>query len=109
MYTNSNNVLCISLCMGTHTCEYRCPESPKEGVRSLGASLIANCESLEIDAGNWGPLQEQCMVLTAEPSLQPHLFGTFVYVCACLCAPWCTCGDQRAVARSQQVDTTDST
>lgn len=69
----------------------------QEPVEASDPHSWSHCWSFPVRPGcwelNWGPLQEQCMCLTAQPSLQPCI--SFVYVCASLCAPWCTCGDQR--------------
>lgn len=54
-------------------CEYRCQWRAEEAVGSPGAGVSGGYEPPDLAAGNWtlGPLQEQCMTLTTEASLQP--------------------------------------
>ena len=59
-------------CMYAYVCEY--PFRPKR------ARVTASCEL----GSDLGPLQEQQVLLTAEPSLQPRLFLLCVCVLACL-------------------------
>jgi hypothetical protein len=51
----------------------RCLWRPEEGIRSLGTGVTDGCElSCEFWESNLGPLEEQPVLLTLEPSLQ-HL------------------------------------
>ena len=56
-----------------HTCvQYL--QRPEEGIRSLGTGVTGGCE---LPCGCWelnpGPLEEQPVLVTTEPSLQPNL------------------------------------
>lgn len=47
---------------------YRCPQHPEEGIRSPGGEGTGSHELRNVGAGN-GPLEEQEVLSTAEPSL----------------------------------------
>jgi hypothetical protein len=52
----------------------QCPQWPEEGIRSSGTRAVEGCE---LPSGCWNPnfsvLQEQPVLLTVEPSLQPWI------------------------------------
>jgi hypothetical protein len=51
----------------------KCLQRPGEGIRPAGTVVTGNCE---LPFGCWelnsGPLEEQPVLLTTEPSFQPH-------------------------------------
>lgn len=65
-------------------CLYQCMWVPPKtrSVRSFGARVAGDCES-DVDAGSWssGPLEEQYVLLTIEPSLQHLCPPTDKFVC----------------------------
>jgi hypothetical protein len=86
----------FSMCtrVGLHVCapHLQCLQRPEEGVRSPGAEDTDSCE---LPCGYWelnlGPRQESPVLLTTEPSLQPHLL--FLRVSKCLCLhTWSSAG-----------------
>lgn len=60
------NYVCLS--MGLCVC-VQCPWSPEEGIGLSGAGLKGICEPHDMGP-NLGPLQDQQVLLTSEPSLQ---------------------------------------
>ena len=61
------------MCLCTMCMQY--PQRPEEDIRSHGTEVKDNCQ---LPCGCWelnpGPLQEQPVLLTTEPSLQPPAF-----------------------------------
>ena len=59
-------------CMSGHRVHTRCPQRPGMGSRSSGTGVL---DVGELPCGCWelnpGPLQEQPVLVPAEPSLQP--------------------------------------
>lgn len=45
----------------------------EDDFRPPAARVTGSCELLDLGVGNWGPLQEQYLLLTSEHSLQPLL------------------------------------
>ena len=60
----------------------KCPQRPEEGVRSPGTGITEGCE---LPRGYWelnlGPLEEQPVYLTTEPSLQLPMERSFLSYC----------------------------
>lgn len=54
-------------------CVCRCLRRPEEGLESPGTGLTCSCEppDMGVLGTDLGPLQERCMLIRAEPSLQP--------------------------------------
>ena len=73
-------VLCLHVCLCT-PCMSGAHGSQKKGIRSPGTRVTVGCE---LPCGCWesntGPLGEQSMLLTTEPSLHPPLpSGSFMF------------------------------
>lgn len=47
---------CLSVCLWVCIHQYRCSQSPVEGVRSPGAAIIGKCKRQAIAVENLGPL-----------------------------------------------------
>ena len=45
----SVSMLGVSMCIDA--CEYRCPQTPKEGSKSPGPGVIHSCEALNVGCG----------------------------------------------------------
>ena len=77
--------MCMNVC--ECTCVMQCPWRSGEGVGSPGTAVSNGCY---MTYGCWelnpDPLQEQSMLLTPEPALQPHIL-----VCVFVHAPTCVC------------------
>jgi hypothetical protein len=66
------NLMCVDVLPAL--CIYTCPVPSefRRGVRTLGIGITDGCESLyECWELNLGPLEEQLVLLAAEPPLQP--------------------------------------
>lgn len=59
---------CVQLHVGAHW-------RSEEAARFSRTGVSGSCELPDAGAGNPGPLQEQSVLLTPEPSLQPKLPG----------------------------------
>lgn len=94
----------VILYVHLYTMYIQCPQGPEEGIGSPGAG-VTDCYKLP--SGCWrlntGPLEEQQVVFTAKPSLQPCSLSVCAQMHMC-CRCICTCAYTH---ESQQTTLTD--